>query len=166
MRPMEGSFEEYVQARGPALLRLAFLLCSDRHLAEDLTQDVLIRVYRQWRRISGLGHPDAYVKRMLVNEHLSWRRRRSNGELPTAEMSSPAEQGDAADTVVRRHAAVHLLAGLPKRQRAVLVLRFYEDLTDQQIAEVLRCSPATVRSQASRALATLRTSRGLTRQDV
>ena len=163
---MERTFEEYVGARGPALLRLAFLLCSDRHLAEDLTQDVLIRAYRQWRRIGGLDRADAHVKRELVNEYLSWRRRRSSGELPTAEPAPDRGMNDASEQLVQRDAAFRLLTALPKRQRAVLVLRFYEDLPDEQIADALGCSPATVRSQASRALATLRTGLSPIREDV
>ncbi|WP_433887859.1 SigE family RNA polymerase sigma factor [Streptomyces sp. CA-111067] len=158
------TFEEYVAGRGQALLRLAFLLCGDAHLAEDLTQDVLLRVHGRWRRIAALDHPDAYVKRMLLNEYLSWRRRRSSSELlgvpqpdgGTGRPEDPAD-GDLGEQVARREAAWHLLATLPRRQRAVLVLRFYEDLTDAQIAGVLGCAAGTVRSQAARALATLRT---------
>lgn len=155
----EPTFEEYVTGRGPALLRLAYLLCADRHLAEDLTQDVLLRVHGHWRRVAALDHPDAYVKRMLLNEYLSWRRRRSSGELPVApDPDAPAApvDGDLGERVAAREAAWHLLATLPRRQRAVLVLRFYEDLTDAQIAAALGCTAGTVRSQAARGLATLR----------
>lgn len=156
------TFEEYVAGRGPALLRLAYLLCADGHLAEDLTQDVLLRVHGRWRRVAALDHPDAYVKRMLVNEYLSWRRRLSNTEVPR-EPDGPegAAPDDATDQVVTRDAGWQLLATLPRRQRAVLVLRFYEDLSDRQIAEVLGCAAATVRSQAARGLAALRVSPGL-----
>lgn len=162
---MAPTFEDYVAGRGQALVRLAFLLCADRHLAEDLTQDTLFRAHRRWKRLSALDHPDAYVRRILLNEYLSWRRRRSSTELPVG----PGEQGPAAGSVVEdtsdglaaRDVAWRLLATLPRRQRAVLVLRFYEDLSDQQIAEVMGCAAATVRSQAARALATLRTAPGL-----
>ncbi|MBM9506205.1 SigE family RNA polymerase sigma factor [Actinacidiphila acididurans] len=153
------TFEEYVSGRGTALLRLAYLLSGDSHLAEDLTQDVLLRVHRRWRRVATLDHPDAYVKRMLLNEYLSWRRRRSSTEVPApADTGVPVTgaDGDIGERVAMQEAAWRLLATLPRRQRAVLVLRFYEDLSDAQIAEVLGCAAATVRSQAARALATLR----------
>jgi RNA polymerase sigma-70 factor (sigma-E family) len=156
------TFDDYVASRGAALLRLAFMLTGDRHLAEDLTQDVLIRVYGRWSRIAGMAQLDAYVRRALVNSHVSWRRRRSSGEVPLAEPSDVASGSDAAalpdgaEAAAERDQAWRLLATLPRRQRAVLVLRYYEDLADPEIAEALGCSPATVRSQASRALATLR----------
>ncbi|WP_344664529.1 SigE family RNA polymerase sigma factor [Catenulispora yoronensis] len=157
------TFDDYVASRGAALLRLAFMLTGDRHLAEDLTQDTLVRVYGRWSRIAGMAQVDAYVRRTLVNSHVSWRRRRSSGELPLAE---PAEAttpnagadvaADGAEASADRDEAWRLLATLPRKQRAVLVLRYYEDLSDQEIAGVMGCSPATVRSQASRGLATLR----------
>src|SRR3954470_21087411 len=153
------TFDDYVASRGAALLRLAFMLTGDRHLAEDLTQDVLARVYGRWTRIAGLEQVDAYVRRALVNTHVSWRRRRSSGEVPVAEPVDPAVSDagpDRAEAAAERDQAWRLLATLPRRQRAVLVLRYYEDLSDQEIAGILGCSPATVRSQASRALATLR----------
>lgn len=156
------TFDDYVASRGAALLRLAFLLTGDRHLAEDLTQDVLIRVYGRWPRIAGMAQVDAYVRRALVNTHVSWRRRRSSGEVPLAEVSDAARAAgtdavpDGVQASAERDQAWRLLATLPRKQRAVLVLRFYEDLSDQEIAGVLGCSHATVRSQASRALAALR----------
>jgi len=155
------TFDDYVASRGAALLRLAFMLTGDDHLAEDLTQDVLIRVYGRWSRIAGMAQADAYVRRTMVNLHVSWRRRRSSGEIPLAEPSDSAgpdaaSGGDGMEAAADRDQAWRLLATLPRKQRAVLVLRYYEDLSDQGIAEVLGCSPGTVRSQASRALATLR----------
>ncbi|MEY9859293.1 RNA polymerase sigma-70 factor (sigma-E family) [Catenulispora sp. GAS73] len=154
------TFDDYVASRGAALLRLALMLTGDRHLAEDLTQDVLVRVYGRWSRVSGMTQVDAYVRRTLVNTHVSWRRRRSSGEVPLAEPSDAARAGaagdDGSEAAADRDQAWRLLATLPRRQRAVLVLRYYEDLSDREIAEVLGCSAGTVRSQASRALATLR----------
>jgi RNA polymerase sigma-70 factor (sigma-E family) len=155
------TFEDYVRSRGPALLRLAFMLCGDEILAEDLTQDVLLRACGRWRRLSNLDHPDPYVKRMLVNGYVSWSRRRSSSEIPAgAEIGARQAPGepDKGDLLAAREVAWRLLATLPRRQRAVLVLRFYEDLADPEIAAVLGCTPSTVRSQASRALAALRSS--------
>lgn len=153
------TFDDYVASRGAALLRLALMLTGDRHLAEDLTQDTLIRVYGRWSRVSGMEQVDAYVRRTLVNAHVSWRRRRSSSEVPLAEPSEAgrADAGDdGSEAAADRDQTWRLLATLPRKQRAVLVLRYYEDLSDHEIAEVLGCSASTVRSQASRALATLR----------
>lgn len=153
------TFDDYVASRGAALLRLALMLTGDWHLAEDLTQDVLIRVYGRWSRIAGIEQLDAYVRRTMVNAHVSWRRRRSSGEVPLADPPDAAGAGaatDGSEAAADRDQAWRLLATLPRKQRAVLVLRYYEDLSDQKIAEVLGCSAGTVRSQASRALATLR----------
>jgi RNA polymerase sigma-70 factor (sigma-E family) len=155
---MEATFEEFVGARGQALLRFAFMLCGDRHRAEDLVQSVLAKAYGRWVRISAMQRPEAYLKAVLVNEHLRWWRRRSSGEVPVASPADPdmAAGGDAAVQHASRDAAWALLGRLPRRQRAVLVLRYYEDLSDAEIATVLGCGQATVRSQATRALAALR----------
>jgi RNA polymerase sigma-70 factor (sigma-E family) len=155
----EPTFDDYVATRGAALLRLAFMLCGDRHLAEDLTQEVLIRVYERWSRVGRMEQIDAYVRRMLVNSHVSWRRRKSSTETPTERESTDGGSAaipDTAEGMAARDHAWQLLAGLPRRQRAVLVLRFYEDLSDPEIAAALGCTQSTVRSQAARALAALR----------
>jgi RNA polymerase sigma-70 factor (sigma-E family) len=155
---METTFEEFVGARGQALLRFALMLCGDRHRAEDLVQSVLAKAYVRWVRISAMQRPEAYLKAVLVNEHLRWWRRHSSGEVPLAAPVDPdvAAGGDAAVEHASRDAAWALLGRLPRRQRAVLVLRYYEDLSDAEIAAVLGCRQATVRSQAARALAALR----------
>jgi RNA polymerase sigma-70 factor (sigma-E family) len=154
-------FEEFVAARGPALLRLALMLTGDAHLAQDLVQSTLASVFRHWSRVESADSPPAYVRQILVREHLSWRRRRSSGEIvggASPAESSPRRPGaDSAESLASRDAAWALLARLPRKQRAVLALRYYEDLSDLQIAAVLGCSAATVRSNAARALATLRT---------
>jgi RNA polymerase sigma-70 factor (sigma-E family) len=155
---MGESFEEYVTGRGPALLRVAYLLTQDRHRAEDLLQEVLVKAHRRWRRIEA---PDRYVRRAILHEYLSWRRRRSSHEavldtLP--DTAAPGDGGDPAGPQADRDAVRAVLAGLPRRQRAVLVLRYYEDLDDREIATLLGCEVATVRSIASRALARLRAS--------
>jgi RNA polymerase sigma-70 factor (sigma-E family) len=153
---MQPTFEEFVTARGAALLRFALMLTGDRHQAEDLVQSVLAKAYVRWARVAGMSRPEAYLKRVLVNENLRWWRRLSSRELPVAAPADGAADGDDAGSHAARDAAWALLRRLPRRQRAVLVLRYYEDLSDTQIAEVLGCAPATVRSQATRALATLR----------
>ncbi len=150
------TFEEYVQQRGPALVRLAGLLVGHRHLAEDLVQEVLAKAYARWDRIVRADHPDRYLRRMLVNAHASWWRRRSYHEsvgVPALDGPAPG----APDTeIAERDALWRLIVTLPRRQRAVVVLRYYEDLDDVAIAQILDCSPVTVRTHAMRALATLR----------
>jgi RNA polymerase sigma-70 factor (sigma-E family) len=156
---VDATFEEFVLARGEALLRFAVMLCADRGRAEDLVQSVLVRAYPRWTRILTMERPESYVKTMLVHEHLRWWRRRSSTEVPVAEpagRTTPVVPDAAADHA-RRDAAWELLGRLPRRQRAVLVLRYYEDLSDGEIATILGCTQPTVRSQAARALAALRT---------
>ncbi|MBQ0894068.1 SigE family RNA polymerase sigma factor [Micromonospora sp. U56] len=150
------TFEEYVSSRGPALVRLARLLTGDEHRAEDLTQDVLARAYVHWRRIARADHPDVYVRRMLVNANTSWWRRRSSHELATAEFAELPHRGDLGGEAAERDELWRMILALPDRQRAVLVLRYYEDLDDGTIAQILDCSPVTVRTHAMRALTQLR----------
>lgn len=150
-------FHEYVVTRRQPLLRLAYLLTGDAHLAEDVVQTALLRAFRQWRRVSRADQPDAYVRRMVVNAYVDGKRRRSSTEAPTAPSELPAPaQHDHAEGQAERSVMWTALAGLPRVQRAVLVLRFYEDLDDARIAELMGSTPSTVRSNASRALATLR----------
>ncbi|MGW4944933.1 SigE family RNA polymerase sigma factor [Actinoplanes sp. NPDC004185] len=160
---MRHGFEEYVRARGDALRRFAHLLCGDRHLGEDLVQEVLIKAYRRWSRIEA-DDPDGYLRTALVRSHVSWLRRRSSGERPGRRESVPqttAPPGrsvpDFADQHASRDDLWARLDRLTRAQRAVLVLRYYEDLDDRQIAEVLRCAASTVRVHAARGLARLRT---------
>jgi len=151
------TFDEYVRLRGPALVRLARLIAGDRHRGEDVLQEVLTKAYPRWSSIIAGGQPDVYVRRMLINAHLSWRRRRSSRE--TASDSASVERADRADIsaeAAERDAVWRLIVGLPPKQRATIVLRFYEDLDDSTIAEILGCSPATVRTHTMRALAALR----------
>ena len=150
------SFDEMVLSSEQRLLRLGLMLTGSVHSAEDLVQTIFARAHRRWERISALDHPEAYLRTMVVNEFLGWRRLLKSREVPLAE---PIEQPSGEDIGARqaqRDAAWRLLADLPRRQRAVLVLRYYEDLSDAQIAEVLGITPATVRSNAARGLATLR----------
>ena len=150
------TFEEYVAARGPALVRFAALLTGDDHRAQDLAQEVLARAYVRWRRISHADRPDVYVRRMLVNANRTWWRRRSSREVPTDRSVDRPAAGDLGPEAVERDAVWRLISQLPDRQRAVLVLRYYEDLDDATIAEILDCSAVTVRTHAMRALTTLR----------
>ncbi|WP_444952130.1 SigE family RNA polymerase sigma factor [Micromonospora ureilytica] len=150
------TFEEYVLTRGPALMRLARLLTGDDYRAEDLVQDVLARAFVRWPKIVRVERPEAYVRRMLVNANASWWRRRSSREVSVSRVVDRPGVGDLGTDAVERDAMRRLIVSLPQRQRAVLVLRYYEDLDDVAIAEILDCSPATVRTHAMRALATLR----------
>ena len=152
-------FEDYVSERGSALLRLAYVLTSDAQLAEDLTQTVLADAYRHWSRVSKALHPDAYVRRMLVNAHLSWHRRRSSTERPSDLVShEPGLEADPAVAVASRDQMRQLLATLAPRARTTLVLRYYADLDDTAIGEAMGVSASAVRATASRALTTLRNS--------
>jgi RNA polymerase sigma-70 factor (sigma-E family) len=152
MGPVRVEFDEFVAARSTALLRTAFLLTHDHGLAEDLLQTALTKSWFAWSRIS--GDPEAYVRKVLVNTFASWWRRKWNGEHATAEL--PDRGFDATDAVTTGHDLWAAMERLPRRQRAVVVLRYFEDLTEAQTAEALGCSVGTVKSQTSKALAKLR----------
>lgn len=144
-------FEEFVAARSSSLLRTAFLLTRDHALAEDLLQTALTKAYLAWSRVD--GSPEPYVRKILVNTYASWWRRKWNGERPTDELperqhddAKLGESGDLWDALGR----------LPRRQRAVVVLRYFEDVTAAQTADLLGISVGTVKSQTSKALAKLR----------
>ncbi len=156
-RSAPADVEEYIAARGPAMVRLARGLLKDPHHAEDVVQDVLAKVYLSWARIQRADDPDAYVRRMVVNACTSfWRRavRKERAFEPTwlPEGQVPDRAGDHAET----DSMLALLRRLPTKQRAVLVLRHYEGLRDAEIADILGCSDVTVRSNAHRGLASLR----------
>ncbi|GIG56908.1 RNA polymerase subunit sigma-24 [Longispora fulva] len=152
-------FEEFVDNRLDALLRYAVVLTGDPHLAQDVVQETMVRAQLKWRRISNADRPEPYVKRMLTNVYLDWRRgpwwRRVL--LRGDDTPDPPVPTDHAQAAVERDAMWLLLAGLPRRQRAAVVLRYYEGLPDAEIADVLGCAVGTVRAHISRALATLRT---------
>ncbi len=148
---LRASFEQYVALRRPALLRTAYLLCGDHAAAEDLVQVTLIKIVPRWGRIA--DRPDAYVRRVLVRENISrWRRRRWR-EQATDAVPDTAAADERLDDRVTLHAA---LAQLAPRQRAVLVLRYYEDLTEAETAKALDVTVGTVKSQARDGLARLR----------
>ncbi len=149
------TFEEFVQVRLVALLRYATVLTCDPRLAEDIVQEVMLRTHQRWNRIVAIEQPDAYVKRMVLNEFLSWRRRKAARVGQLADGVLPAVP-DHAHQVSERDAMLRRIAALPPRQRAVIALRFYEGCTDAEIATQLGCGKATVRSHSARALAALR----------
>ncbi|SBT48976.1 SigE family RNA polymerase sigma factor [Micromonospora narathiwatensis] len=151
---MSETFHEFVVQRSAALSRTAYLLTGDHQLAEDLLQSALARTYRHWRRIRG-GDPEAYVRRAMYHQQVSWWRRRRVVERLAPE---PVERGggDHADTTALRLSLVDALRRLTARQRAVVVLRFYEDLTEAQVAEALGCSLGTVKRHGHEALRRLR----------
>lgn len=147
-------FREFVLARQQALMRTAYLLVGDAHLAEDLLQSVLAKVFGHWHKLSRDGNPEAYTRKALVNQYISWRRR-PQPELPSAHPPERGASHDEAtlDRIVLRQA----LAKLTRKQRAVIVLRFWDDLTEAQTAEALGCSLGNVKSQTHHALTRLRT---------
>lgn len=152
---------DYVAARGAALSAAAYLLTGDRHAAEDLVQETYVVMVRQWRRIDSVN-PDPYVRRIMYSRFVDgWRRRRGVDEVPAADLSDPPGvasrsradfAGGADDRIVLRAA----LLVLTPRQRAMLVLRFYEDLSEAQAAQVLGVSKSTVKSQTRVALQRIR----------
>ncbi len=148
-------FREYAAARRSALRRTAFLLCGDWHLADDLVQDALAGLFVRWRRVRAGGDVDPYVRRMLVNGYLATHRRKWRREVATAEL--PDVAADAAVPDGTREVLLRALAGLQPSQRAVVVQRYWEDLSVEQTAAALGCSTGNVKSQASRGLAHLRT---------
>ncbi|GHJ44054.1 hypothetical protein Cs7R123_13960 [Catellatospora sp. TT07R-123] len=153
---MQTEFEEYVSTRSGALVRFAHLLCGDRHLAEDLVQEVLAKAYPRWRRVREYD-PDLYLRRSLIWANSAWWRRRSSREAASAQLPDAPTGTDFAGRLADRAEMWQLLAALPRRQRTVLVLRFFEDLDDDRIAQLLECSPVTVRVHAHRGLDRLRT---------
>jgi RNA polymerase sigma-70 factor (sigma-E family) len=153
------TFEDFLAARLAALLRYATVLACDPHLAEDIVQEVLARAQPRWARIAAADVPEAYVKRMIINELASWRRRRAARVVPLSHdaLETVTEpHADVQSDLGERDAMIRRIARLPVRQRIVIALRFYEGLSDQEIADLLGCRPATVRSHTSRALASMR----------
>jgi RNA polymerase sigma-70 factor (sigma-E family) len=174
--PPDG-FDDFVAARSAALLRTAWLLTGDTGRAEDLLQTALAATWRRWRQVTAGGagqhdtaggNPEAYVRRAIVTAYLSWWRRRWRGELPTADPGEVAPAGlaatpDLAGDVAARDAVRRALAQLSPQQRAVVVLRYVEDLSVADTAGVLGCSQATVKVQSHRGLQALRADPGLNR---
>jgi RNA polymerase sigma-70 factor (sigma-E family) len=157
LRKWEAEFGEYVAARAAGLVRFAYLLCGDWHRAEDTVQRALTRLYLAWKRLDHTDAIDAYVRtivvRVLADEGRLARYRRERLGVPMPEPTPATDQSGRAD---ERMAILDALRRVPPRQRAVLVLRYWEDLSVEQAADLLGCSPGTVKSQTSRGLETLR----------
>ena len=150
----EADFRAFVVARSPGLLRTAFLLTHDQGLAEDLLQTALTKTWFAWDRLN--DDPYRYVRRVLVTTSVSWWRRKWRGELPT-EVLPEASHSSGIEWAEQHGQDLWIAIGrLPARQRAVVVLRYYEDLTEAESADLLGCSVGTVKSQCSKALAKLR----------
>lgn len=151
----DAEFAEYMAARQPSLLRTAYLLTGDRHAAEDLVQNALAKLYLSWDKVQRRDLVDGYVRRIMVNENNSlWRRAWKRNEVSTDEVP---ERGVAPEHDHGEKSALwDFVQTLPKRQRAVIVLRYYEELSEAETAELLGISVGTVKSQASRALASMR----------
>ena len=156
MTEVKSTFDEFVQQRQAHLLRFATMLTGDRREADEIVADALAKVWERWDRITGIERPNAYVNKMVLNEYLSWRRRLHRAGPLTELADYPDQFGDHATVHAERSALIQQLAQLPRKQRAAIVLRFDEGLADDEIAELLGCSAVTVRSNISRALATLR----------
>jgi RNA polymerase sigma-70 factor (sigma-E family) len=152
-REFDDDFAEFVTRWSPPLLRVAFLLTSDRGEAEDLLQTALLKTSKHWGRLSDREAAYAYVRRVLVTTHTSWRRRRRVHEVLLDQLPEGPVGEPAAIEVGR---ALQALEELPPRMRAVVVLRWYEGLTEAETADALGCSVGSVKSQASRGLARLR----------
>jgi RNA polymerase sigma-70 factor (sigma-E family) len=151
-------FRDFVDTRSRSLLRTAWLLTGDWHTAQDLVQAALAKTWPRWNSLTRRDEPEVYVRRVMVNTYATWWRRRWRSEISSGELPDDADDHDVYAAVDLRNAVQSALATLPRRQRAVIVLRFYDDLTEAQAARVLNCSVGTVKSQASRALAKLRVS--------
>ena len=155
MDDRDADFAEYVGERSAALRRYAFLLTGDLASADDLLQDALVKVYRRWPPVTGPG-TDAYVRTVIARTHISVWRRVGRREVPVAELLDVADSRDVIDGVADRDEVWRLLRDLGPRQRAVVVLRFWSDLPEAEIASILGISTGTVKSQLHRALAHLR----------
>jgi RNA polymerase sigma-70 factor (sigma-E family) len=155
----DDTFRAFVAARGHALIRTAYLLTGDQQLAEDLVQTSLEKAVRNWSTIRDVGAAEAYVRRTMYRENISiWRRRRLT-ELPAHVVPEPRQERDDTDPAARstdRVVVREALKQLGRRQRTVLVLRYFEDMTEQQVADLLGISVGTVKSQAHKALKTMR----------
>ena len=155
MSSPEEEYREFAGSRAASLHRTAYLLCGDWHLADDLVQETLVQTFRHWRRVQRADNQNAYVKRILINEfNRHWRR---YGGLPVSADNDRLEVAvpDISDEVVNRADLLRALLTLPARQRATVVLRYLEGMSERETAAVMRCSEGTVKSQTSRALNTL-----------
>ena len=152
-------FERFVAAHANGLLRAAYLIVGDRVEAEDIVQECMLRVARKWPRVRDMEHPGAYARTVMLSLVIDGGTKRSRRSIELVAIETPAARGDAGATVAQvdsRTDLIRALAGLPARQRAVLVLRYFADLPEAEVATALGCSVGTVKSSASRALERLR----------
>lgn len=149
-------FEDFVRVAGPDLVRFARAMTGDAHRGEDAAQAALAKALPRWSRIEQMDDPVAYVKKIIINGELSWRRRLSSREVPIDHVPDRATAVDFTIAAVQRRVLVQRIRHLPPRQRAAVALRFYEDLPDGEIAVLLGCTESTVRSLVSAGLTTLR----------
>lgn len=149
------TFEEFASARQAGLIRFGYLLVRDHQLAQDLAQEGLARLHLKWSRFETEGSPDAYVRKVMVNQLITWKRRRAWSERPVADVTDRVGQ-DPTAAISERAEMWSLIGDLPLRQRAVIVLRYYEDLDDAAIGAALGCTASTVATHATRALVHLR----------
>jgi RNA polymerase sigma-70 factor (sigma-E family) len=160
--PQLPDFADFVQRQSGAMLRAAWLLTAgDWALAEDLVQTALGEVWRHWGRVAGMDAPDAYAHKVMVNACLRWRGRRWTGEVPSAQLPETVTSTGGFRQVDVRVSLRHALRELTAKQRAVIMLRYFEDRTEAETADIMGCSVGTVKSQASKALARLRQVPGL-----
>ena len=156
MATRDVEFAEFFRAAWPRLFRTTHAVAGDRSLAEDALQSAFAKAYSSWDRVQAAVHPEAYVRRIAVNEVLSGLRRPWYRSERSTEAPEPAPLPSTEERTVDRDAVWRAVCSLPPRQRAVVVLRYYEDLSEAEIADVLGCSRGTVKSTASAALANLR----------
>ena len=154
---MPEGFREFVTTHSHSLLRTGWLLAGNEATAQDLVQTALMKTWPRWDRLDVAG-AEAYVQRVMLSTFLTWRRRRWHGEMPVAALPDLPEDRDVFRDSDLRAAVMKSLGSLPRRQRAVVVLRFFNDLTEVETAKVLGCSVGTVKSQTAKAFAHLRTS--------
>ena len=157
----ETEFREFVVGRSPALLATAYLLTGERAAAEDLLQASLAKAWFAWSRVAAADSPEAYVRRVMANTYAGWWRRRWRGEQPTADLPEHSVT-DGTQRVDDRDELWRALGTLPRRQRAVVVLRYFEDMTEADTAHALGISVGTVKSQCAKAFARLRQDPALT----
>ena len=150
------AFTDFVKERGTALARTAYLIVGDLHRSEDVLQNALAETYLRWHRLRRPEAAEAYVRKAIITANAAWWRRRSSQETPHASVPD-AVLLDGADHVVERHRVLDLLRQLSPRQRAVVVLRYFDDLSEAETADVLGCSRGAVKQHTSRALERLRT---------
>ncbi len=156
MADRDREYVEFVEAASASLRRTAFLVCGDRHKADDIVQDALYKLYLSWPKVQRMGNPFSYVRRMVVNVAHDGGRRPWRREVSIAEVPDGVDRTDFVAGHAERNEVLEALRSLAPRQRACVVLRYYEDLSVEQTAEILGCSEGTVKSQASRGLDTLR----------